>query len=87
MPACIYFASTVLPLETIFTVPTPESVDSESYAAKKTWRGPRPDAEEVVAEKKINWTAGMIMEGRALERGYRKAISSHRQIYQLIWGS
>lgn len=43
------------------------SDDNDQYAAKKTWREAR---ETIVEETKAVWTAGSVMEGRALDRGY-----------------
>lgn len=70
MPACIHYAATLLPLEIVFRVPKPEPTETDAYAAKKTWRGDRPAQEQ---EKKEVWTASDIMEGRALDRGFRKS--------------
>lgn len=68
LPACMYQAGRILPLEHIFRVPLPVSPEEDDqYASKKTWREPR---EAVSEEKKVVWTAGSIMEGRALDRGY-----------------
>lgn len=67
LPACIYYAARLIPLEEIFRIPPPTS-DQDEYESKKTWRTPR-----VAGEKDKNrdvWTAGSIMEGRALDRGY-----------------
>lgn len=71
MPACIHYAAALIPLEEIFTIPKPDPEEHDAYASKKTWRGDRP----VQQEAKEVWTAGNIMEGRALERGYRKSHS------------
>jgi hypothetical protein len=70
MPACIHYASTLIPLEEIYTIPRPDPQQYDAYADKKTWRGDRP----VQKEAKEVWTAGIIMEGRALERGYSESI-------------
>jgi len=68
LPACMYQAGRILPLEHIFRVPAPAaSDDNDQYAAKKTWREAR---ETIVEETKAVWTAGSVMEGRALDRGY-----------------
>ena len=73
LPACMYQAGRILPLEYIFRVPPPESSEEDDrYATKKTWREPR---EAVTTERQAVWTAGSIMEGRALDRGYRKFAS------------
>jgi hypothetical protein len=73
LPACMYQAGRILPLEYIFRVPPPEtSEDNDQYATKKTWREPR---EAVAVERQAVWTAGSIMEGRALDRGYRESSS------------
>ena len=74
MPACIHYAAALIPLEEIFTIPKPDPEEHDAYASKKTWRGDRP----VQQETKEVWTAGNIMEGRALERGYRKSHSCWR---------
>lgn len=66
MAACIHYAATLIPLEEIYTIPKPAVEDEDPYASKKTWRGDRP----VVQENTETWTAGSIMEGRALERGF-----------------
>jgi hypothetical protein len=69
MPACIHYAATLIPLEEIYPIPRPDPEEHDAYASKKTWRGDRP----VQKEEKQVWTAGNIMEGRALERGYCKS--------------
>lgn len=66
MPACVHYASTLIPLEDIFVIPRPDPQQYDAYADKKTYRGERPPPKEA----KEVWTAGIIMEGRALERGY-----------------
>lgn len=66
MPACIHYASRLIPLENVFKVVRPEMEEEDPYASKKTWRGDRP----VIKESTEVWTAGAIMEGRALERGF-----------------
>lgn len=73
LPACMHYAATVMPLETIFDIPpSADIVEQDKYADKRTWRGTRDTDTE--GEKRVQWTAGMIMEGRALARGYRKAL-------------
>jgi hypothetical protein len=66
MAACIHYAATLIPLEEIYTIPRPAVEEEDPYASKKTWRGERP----AVKENTETWTAGGIMEGRALERGF-----------------
>jgi hypothetical protein len=67
LPSCIHFAARVMPLEDIFHVPSPE-VEVDDMEAKKSWREPR---EHTTATTKIpTWTAGGIMEARALDRGF-----------------
>lgn len=58
-----------MPLEEVFRVPPPDA-EIDNLEAKKTWREPRP--EETLAPTKPTWTAGGIMEARALDRGFRK---------------
>lgn len=61
-----------MPLEDVFHVPPPE-VELDDMEAKKTWRGPRPDTPGATGERtppKPTWTAGGIMEARALDRGF-----------------
>lgn len=73
MHACILTAGHLLPLEDIFAIPAPASDPSEDYADKRTWRTPRAEEEaRERAERKVVWTAGGIMEARALDRGYRE---------------
>lgn len=70
--ACILAAGHLLPLETIFSVPAPPTSPSDVYADKRTWRTPK--AEDTAREqKRERWTAGGIMEARALDRGYRES--------------
>ena len=69
MPACIHHTAQILPLEEIFRIPAPEAVPEDEYAAKKTWRGPREESQVI---KKVIWTAGVIMEQRATDRGFGK---------------
>lgn len=69
LPSCLHFACRHMPVEEIFNVPAPEA-EVDSMVAKKTWREPRPEFE---AEEKRTWTAGGIMEARALDRGFRKS--------------
>ncbi|WVQ86042.1 hypothetical protein IAT38_008210 [Cryptococcus sp. DSM 104549] len=77
LPACIHFAATHLPLETIFRVPQPEPDASDLYAAKRTYRdaeqAERARAQEVEKRKRERWTAGGIMEGRAVDKGFMTA--------------
>lgn len=68
MAACIHYAATLIPLEDIYAIPRHAAEEEDPYASKKTWRGDRP----VVKENSETWTAGGIMEGRALEKGFRK---------------
>lgn len=66
-----------MPLEDIFRVPVPER-EVNDIESRKTWRGPRPeakpdaDAEEGGEREAMQWTAGEIMEARALDRGFRE---------------
>ncbi|WVQ95598.1 hypothetical protein IAU59_002695 [Kwoniella sp. CBS 9459] len=80
MPSCISFASRHLPLETIFKVPYSVSdTDVDPYAGKRTYRDPTVAQVEKEKreqeERKQKWTAGKIMEGRAIDRGYLTAKS------------
>ncbi|OCF43640.1 hypothetical protein I317_02532 [Kwoniella heveanensis CBS 569] len=80
MPSCISFASKHLPLETIFKIPYSVSeTDVDPYAGKRTYRDPAlAEAEKKrreQEERKEKWTAGKIMEGRAIDRGYLTAKS------------
>lgn len=67
LPSCIYFAAEHLPLEDVFKIPLPDK-EVDDVASKRTWReGSRPaDAPAPVPQ----WTAGEIMEARALDRGF-----------------
>ena len=74
----MYFAGNLLPLEEIFNIPRPAS--SPSKEIQRTWRDESQAAaarlreeEERKAEK---WTAGGIIEARALDRGFRMSSSS-----------
>ncbi|WVR08573.1 hypothetical protein IAU60_005628 [Kwoniella sp. DSM 27419] len=78
MPSCISFAANHLPLETIFNVPySVTDTDTDPYAGKRTYRDPAlAEAERLKREeeaKREKWTAGKIMEGRAIDRGYMTA--------------
>ncbi|KAK8850508.1 hypothetical protein IAR55_004426 [Kwoniella newhampshirensis] len=76
LPACIHFAALHLPLEIIFRVPrTEEDYAKDEYAGKRTYRDPALAEEKArqEKEKKERWTAGGILEGRALDRGYLTA--------------
>lgn len=70
LPACIHYAATLLPVETIFNVPNPQAIQDD-FANKRTWRDPAK-AEAVQAEKakEVEWTAGGMIESKALDRGY-----------------
>lgn len=70
MPACIHYASTLIPLEQVYAIVRSDQEEEDPYASKKTWRGDRPAAKDTTEV----WTAGVIMEGRALERGYREPL-------------
>lgn len=72
MHACILTAGHLLPLEDIFKIPAQDTGPSDAYADKRTWRTPRPEEEQAAREKRERWTAGGIMEARALDRGYRE---------------
>lgn len=75
LPACIQFASRLLPLERVFRIPEPEqSVDE--LEAKKTWRGPH----RIAAPAKKGWTAGDLMDGRAADRGFSELGGSMQQL-------
>ena len=67
LPACIHHVAQLLPLEEIYRIPK-SKVESDVFAAKKTWREPREQNEST--EETAKWTAGAIMEGRATKRGY-----------------
>ncbi|WVF68041.1 hypothetical protein IAT40_002803 [Kwoniella sp. CBS 6097] len=80
LPSCISFASKHMPLETIFKIPYSVSeTDIDPYAGKRTYRDPAlAQAEKEKREqeeRKQKWTAGKIMEGRAIDRGYLTAKS------------
>jgi hypothetical protein len=57
-----------MPLEDVFRIPPPER-EVDDIEARKTWRGPRPEA-STPTQGAVQWTAGEIMEGRALDRGF-----------------
>lgn len=69
MPACMHYAASLIPLEQVYTIVRPDQEEVDPYASKKTWRGDRP-AQKQDTE---TLTAGAIMEGRALERGFLTA--------------
>ncbi|BEJ11313.1 hypothetical protein CspHIS471_0107350 [Cutaneotrichosporon sp. HIS471] len=66
LPACTAFVARHMPLEDIFRVPRPKQEDDIDL---RTWRGPRP----TTPKKKAGWTAGEIMDARALDRGFLTA--------------
>ncbi|BEI88039.1 uncharacterized protein CcaverHIS019_0107570 [Cutaneotrichosporon cavernicola] len=66
LPACTAFVARHMPLEDIFRVPRPKQEDDIDL---RTWRGPRP----TTPKKNAGWTAGEIMDARALDRGFLTA--------------
>lgn len=60
-------------MEVIFRIPAPDAdgLDTD-YSAKKTWREPK-EAQGGDGSK-VKWTAGDLMESRALDRGYRELL-------------
>jgi hypothetical protein len=61
-----------MPLEEVFRIPPPE-IEVVDLESKKTWRGAREDIAALLAESnplEPVWTAGEIMEARALDRGF-----------------
>ncbi len=66
-----------MPLEQILRLPEPKKwlEDKEARKAlegKKTYRSAAPK-EELEEVEEVKWTAYLIMEGWALERGYRES--------------
>ncbi|TXT10992.1 hypothetical protein VHUM_01743 [Vanrija humicola] len=57
-----------MPIEEVFRVPAP--AEEEVVVDKRTWRGEGP---RVVEAKGHTWTAGGIMEARAIDRGFLTA--------------
>lgn len=84
LPACIYFAASHLPVETIFNVPPPtEWSADDTLQSNKTYRAGFERSKEAIEDEERrrkearSWTAGLIMEGRALDRGYRTSLISN----------
>ncbi|KAL1409274.1 hypothetical protein Q8F55_006107 [Vanrija albida] len=73
LPACISFAARFLPLERVFRLPPPEP-EVDPMAAKRTWR--KGMVAPVAEPKGPRWTAGEIMDRRALDRGFVTARSA-----------
>jgi hypothetical protein len=66
----MHFAASHLPLEDVFHIPPPE-IEVDTMASKRTWRTPREEDPDVIAAaQQVPWTAGLIMEERALDRGF-----------------
>lgn len=72
---CIYYSTNLLPLETILRLGTPERwndefAEVEAQQKKKTYR----DGQVHVGKSAYvaYWTAGDVMQGWALKRGYRE---------------
>ncbi|KAL1410090.1 hypothetical protein Q8F55_004093 [Vanrija albida] len=69
LPSCIYYVATRMPIEDVFRVPPP--AEDEVVVDKRTWRGDGPRAVEEA--RGHTWTAGGIMEARAVDRGFLTA--------------
>ncbi|GMK54708.1 hypothetical protein CspeluHIS016_0112940 [Cutaneotrichosporon spelunceum] len=67
MPACTAFVARHMPLEDVFRIPRPK--EEEDVDVHRTWREPRP----ATVKKNAAWTAGEIMDARALDRGFLTA--------------
>lgn len=72
LPAVLQLAGQLLPLERILQLDDLDE-DTQVIETKKTWRaGMRPaDADEKSAKREKVWSTGDIMEGWALQRGFR----------------
>jgi hypothetical protein len=73
LPAVLQLAGQLLPLERILQLDDLDE-DAAVVEAKKTWRaGMRPaDADDKPVKREKIWSTGDIMEGWALQRGFRK---------------
>lgn len=67
------FVARHMPLEEVFHVPPPKR-EVDDIEARKTWRtgqAPAPKGGEGEGKEEVQqWTAGEIMEARALDRGF-----------------
>jgi hypothetical protein len=79
LAACITTAAHLMPLEDIFRVPLPPQSPIDEHAHKKTYRDGMARPQVDVGPR---WTAGAIMEGRALDRGYCEC---HRRMNVRVW--
>ncbi|ODO10572.1 hypothetical protein I350_01169 [Cryptococcus amylolentus CBS 6273] len=76
LPSCLTFASSHLPIETIFKVPRPAPEDdSFQTEVKKTyrheWQAER--ARKRDEERKHRWSVGGVLEERAIDKGFMTA--------------
>lgn len=74
LAACTAFVARHMPLEDVFRVP-PAAREVDDIESRKTWREPKAKADETAGEDEggsVQWTAGEIMEARALDRGFRE---------------
>lgn len=60
-----------MPLEEIFRVPLPPQSPIDEHAHKKTYRD---GMQRAMKETGPRWTAGAIMEARALDRGFSESL-------------
>ncbi|WVQ70681.1 hypothetical protein IAR50_000203 [Cryptococcus sp. DSM 104548] len=76
LPSCLTFASSHLPIETIFRVPPPAAEsDFLQTEVKKTyrheWQAERARLRE--EERRERWSVGGVLEGRAVDKGFMTA--------------